>query len=1429
MKLLNIIFLTLFLAACSGNEQISSVTITDDSGTTPVTITFGATDQGEDLASRAVTNTLPTSITSISVEAFDANGVSIAGPATSSLAPFAITLTVPNGSGITLKVMAYDVNGVLIYQGSTIPQTLSGTAVTLSIHMDMAIAIASNPSLTTVSAGTVFLFSGTIAGQTPTTTSPLIWSATDALGNQVGAINGAIAGSINGSQAGWSAPFVAGTYTITTKVDPAANPDQSTTTVATLVITVTVPANTTKTWNGSIDALWSTPANWTPAGIPTGVDNVLIPSAPMIQPILAAIQSVGGINVEAGAILDIGGFALTVSGNIVSDGSITALSGGVIASGGPGSTISGNLPLVTIAGSYVANGPITMATLGTNSTGTCVFDIGGQNVTISGNMFINNSATFAGSALIMNNSASVLKVGGNATFSKATILTAGTLFISGNITASTTVATAFAASGTHNTILNGTTVQNIDLPIVGGAAAGSQGFQSLQIDNPAGITVTNQTYVDGNLDIIGTAAVNLPSVGFSVKGDFTQEATTSFSGASIRFGGTLNFAAGATFNGVSLVLDNATVSPQIIPPSSANITYGNLLIEGAAKLSGATTITTRLDMGLTGAGTLDLNGFNLAITGSLLTQAGTNSTFLGTGETVTANNVISISGLTFDNVTLKVAGPTTQAPFATKLDNLTFQNYLPTVTPLQVNSSNWTGTINNLNYYSTLNQPGYHIGGTGTGNTITVASTNIVGTTDPTFTALTNTVTWPAPTIPIGTTHVWTGASNTSWGIAGNWDVGSIPGATSIVFIPSAPANQPAINNPRSISGFANEPFSTLTLNWSLTVANAFTNIGTIDFGIQNLTKQLTIAAGSLTNTGTIMNSGGGGATITGAVINNGIITVNAPLTISGLLSGFSSQTINGNGSTLTAAGGVSVVNMTVDNTILEINVNPTTFQNITFQNYASTATPLLLGFVGSTASFTNVLFNSPLTTGKHIGGLGTGNTITINGTNIILGSELVAVGMAGQITWIGQQASGIVSTLIAGLSGPWGLSIDNAGNAVVADPLGQIIQKVTPAGTMTGIAGNTTWGFSGDGGLATAANVGSPHGTAIDAVGNVYIADSNNDRIRKVDVATGKIQTIAGDGTPSFGGDSGDARLAQLNNPWDLALSGGFLFVTELQNHAIRSIDLATNIITTVYGSPVAGLLNAPNSMAVDGSGSLLVGDNFNCRVVKIMTPTTTPTATVVAGSGTCGWGADGRQATVTAINNVTSVAVDSANNIYIVHAQNHLIRMVSGTNGTMSTLAGSGVPGYTGDGGLAATATFNTPSGIAIDSSGNILVSDYGNGAIRKFATPSASAGIAPVAAVAANPGIFWESATTGGLGGGNILRDIASNGTLFVTVGDTGMVATSSTGANGSWLGGTTGIANNLQGITWGNGKFVAVGAGQTIITSTDGINWVAVTGV
>ncbi|MDX8388855.1 MAG: hypothetical protein R8M38_00045, partial [Mariprofundaceae bacterium] len=213
----------------------------------------------------------------------------------------------------------------------------------------------------------------------------------------------------------------------------------------------------------------------------------------------------------------------------------------------------------------------------------------------------------------------------------------------------------------------------------------------------------------------------------------------------------------------------------------------------------------------------------------------------------------------------------------------------------------------------------------------------------------------------------------------------------------------------------------------------------------------------------------------------------------------------------------------------------------------------------------------------------------------------------------------------------------------------------------------------------------------------------------------------------------------------------------------------------------------------------------------------------------GTCGFSGDGGAATAASISSgFEGVSVDSAGNIYIADTFNMRIRMVN-TGGTISTIAGTGAASYSGDGAAATLATLNRPRGIGVDSSGNILVADSNNGRIRKFASPSASAGVTPVTATTENPGVFWGSASAGGLGGGNILRDIASNGGLFVTVGDAGKVATSPTGANGTWTNGGTGIANNLQGITWGNGKFVAVGAGQTIITSTDGINWVAVTGV
>ena len=216
--------------------------------------------------------------------------------------------------------------------------------------------------------------------------------------------------------------------------------------------------------------------------------------------------------------------------------------------------------------------------------------------------------------------------------------------------------------------------------------------------------------------------------------------------------------------------------------------------------------------------------------------------------------------------------------------------------------------------------------------------------------------------------------------------------------------------------------------------------------------------------------------------------------------------------------------------------------------------------------------------------------------------------------------------------------------------------------GIITTIAGNGIAGYSGDGGLATNAELNNPYGVAVDSNGNIYIADTNNNRIRKVNSTTGIITTIAGNGTAGYSGDGGLATNAELYYP---------------------------------YG------------VAVDSNGNIYIADTYNNRIRKVNS--TTGIITTIAGNGTAGYSGDGGPATNAQLNYPYGVAVDSSGNIYIADTDNNRIRKVNSTTGIITTIAGNGNPGYSGDGGPATNAELYDPSGVAVDSNGNIYIADY------------------------------------------------------------------------------------------------------------------------
>jgi uncharacterized protein (TIGR03437 family) len=466
-----------------------------------------------------------------------------------------------------------------------------------------------------------------------------------------------------------------------------------------------------------------------------------------------------------------------------------------------------------------------------------------------------------------------------------------------------------------------------------------------------------------------------------------------------------------------------------------------------------------------------------------------------------------------------------------------------------------------------------------------------------------------------------------------------------------------------------------------------------------------------------------------------------------------------------------------------------------------------------------------------------------------VLALGMCAAPVSGQVidtvagtTWFFPASS--APALSAPLGNLHGVAVDAQGNVYAADSQNSIVVRISPSGVLTVVAGNGGAGFSGDGGPATTASLNYPSGVAVDSAGNLYIADSYNNRIRKV--SGGTITTVAGNGSAAFSGDGGPATSASLDGPWGVAVDpAGNLYIADIYNERIRRVSGGT--ITTVAGNGSSGfagdggpatsasLLLDDSGVALDSTGNLYIADSGNYRVRRV----TNGTITTIAGNGTAGLSGNGGPATAASLNAPEGVAVDSAGNLYIADVWNGQIRMVSG--GTITTVAGTGASGFSGEGGPATTASLYYPFGVAVDSSGNLYIADTLNGRIRKV-----SGGTITTVAGNGNPGFSGDGgpATSALLDNPNgVSADSAGNlyiadtfnnrirkvsGETIATVAGNGAPAFSGDGgpATGASLKVPAGVAvdsaGNLYIADSGNGRIRKVSGGIVTTVAGNG-NW------
>jgi sugar lactone lactonase YvrE len=309
----------------------------------------------------------------------------------------------------------------------------------------------------------------------------------------------------------------------------------------------------------------------------------------------------------------------------------------------------------------------------------------------------------------------------------------------------------------------------------------------------------------------------------------------------------------------------------------------------------------------------------------------------------------------------------------------------------------------------------------------------------------------------------------------------------------------------------------------------------------------------------------------------------------------------------------------------------------------------------------------------------------------------------------------------------PWCVTLDSKGNLYISDWLNNVVREVAVNGTISTVAGNGTLGYSGDGGTATSAQLAYPCGLAFDAAGDIFIADSANNVVREVTTA-GNISTIAGDNILGYQGDGGLATAAELYEPTGLAMdTAGNLYIADSGNNVIRVI-YPNGYLTTFAGQREAGYsgdgaISAqfyyPKGLATDTAGNLYVADMGNSVIRKISLAT--GVISTLAGNGIAGFSGDGGLAVTAQLSFPDSIAVDNSGNLFIADIGNQRIREVL-ANGQIETVAGNGSRGYSGDGGAATQAEFNTPASVAV-AHGTVYVADEDNNVIRQL-TPSTPA---------------------------------------------------------------------------------------------------------
>lgn len=374
-----------------------------------------------------------------------------------------------------------------------------------------------------------------------------------------------------------------------------------------------------------------------------------------------------------------------------------------------------------------------------------------------------------------------------------------------------------------------------------------------------------------------------------------------------------------------------------------------------------------------------------------------------------------------------------------------------------------------------------------------------------------------------------------------------------------------------------------------------------------------------------------------------------------------------------------------------------------------------------------------------------------VSGRQMVAAASVVLVAAAlGAGLWVqkgatGQPESGVRISTVAG-NGTRGFAADGradkmalgqlAGMAVTPDGTlyfvdGNRVRTLSPAGIVKTVAGTGDAGYSGDSGPATAAELNTPQGIALDPAGSLFIADTGSHRVRRVD-RSGKISTYAGTGATGSAGDGGPATQARLDQPVGVAIGpAGAIYVSDLASNLVRRVDEAGTITTYAGtgepgyegdgGPAVSALLDAPGALAVDLEGNLYLADTLNDRIRRV---DASGNITTYAGTGVRGFAGDGGQAVDSHLSLAlgprseigSALAADVQGDLFIADTGNERVREVS-VAGVITTIAGDGEQSYRGDGAFADRASFDTPISVAVDIDGTVFVADAANYRIRSI----------------------------------------------------------------------------------------------------------------